>query len=108
MAGDALIAGLVAGIIMKEDEQQDKLDDQDDHPAAGAKEVPEFTDCHSGYSEVGGSDINEHGSQNNRLLKTFEMRIARDDRALHLHGCGIDDRVRHGKRMFEAEISGKQ
>jgi hypothetical protein len=32
---------------MKEDEQQDKLNDQDDHPAAGAKEIPEFADGHS-------------------------------------------------------------
>jgi hypothetical protein len=46
MAGDATVAGLVAGIIMKEDEQKDELDDQDDHPASGPEEVPELSDRH--------------------------------------------------------------
>lgn len=46
VAGYASIARLIAAIIMKEGKQQDKLDDQDDHPASIAEEVPEFADGH--------------------------------------------------------------
>jgi len=50
VARDAFVAGLVAGIIMKECEQQDKLDDQNDHPAAGPEEIPELSDGHNAYT----------------------------------------------------------
>jgi len=46
VTGDTSVAGLVAGIVMKECEQKDELNDQDDHPAAGAKEIPESADGH--------------------------------------------------------------
>jgi hypothetical protein len=47
VTGNAFIAGLITGVIMKKDEKQDKLGCQDDHPAARAKEIPEFADSHS-------------------------------------------------------------
>jgi uncharacterized protein (DUF934 family) len=46
MALDALVAGLITGVEIDEEENEAELDEKDAHPAFVAEEFPEFADGH--------------------------------------------------------------